>query len=171
MALEVIEQNEAGTRLYRKCGFESTRRLVGFVFEDPKGAASESLREIDPREAGQAVTRHGLSDLPWQISGESIVHHTPPTRAFKLDSAYAVVANLHTQDAAIYSLLVEPSARGKGQASALLRALCAAFPEKKWHIPALCPEELGGLFEKAGFQKEKLSQWQMKLGLSVERDA
>ena len=41
----------------------------------------------------------------------------------------------------------------------------AQYAGKTWHVPALFPEELGVVFERAGFEKEKLSQWQMKLKL------
>jgi hypothetical protein len=36
---------------------------------------------------------------------------------------------------------------------------------KTWHVPAIFPEEFGNVFERAGFEKENLSQWQMKLSL------
>jgi GNAT superfamily N-acetyltransferase len=165
MCLEVIEQNEAGVRLYRKSGFGVIRRLVGFVCESPQAESAGELQEIGLREAGQAVTRHGLADLPWQLSGESIANHTPPTRAFRIGSAFAVITNPEVKDVVIYSLLVEDGARGQGCAMRLLGSLFAAFPEKTWHVPALCPEEVGGIFEHAGFQREKLSQHQMSIRL------
>lgn len=165
MLLEVIEQNEAGVRLYRKSGFEVMRRLVGFVCENPQSDSSDELQEISLREAGNAVARHGLADLPWQLSGETIAHHTPPTRAFRIDSAHAVITSPDARDVTIYSLLVEESMRRQGRAMRLLRSLSAAFPGKNWHVPALCPEEVGGIFECAGFQKEKLSQFQMSIRL------
>ncbi len=165
MILEVIEQNDAGVRLYRKSGFEVVRRLVGFASVDPQVISGEPLCEIDLHEAGQAVTRHGIPNLPWQLSGESIAHHTPPACAYRLDAAYAVITDPELKDVTIYSLLVEQHAQGKGNAMRLLTSLFAAFPEKKWHVPAIFPEEIGGFFERAGFQKEKLSQFQMSLRL------
>lgn len=165
MVLEVIEQNEAGLRLYRKSGFEVVRRLVGFVLENPQVSSNDALHGIDLRLAGQAVTRHGLVNLSWQLSGESIAHLTPPACAFCLDSAYVVITNPQAKDVTIYSLLVEEQARGQGHAMRLLRALFEAYPDKTWHMPAICPEEVGGFFERAGFQKEKLSQFQMARSL------
>jgi hypothetical protein len=47
----------------------------------------------------------------------------------------------------------------------LLRALFAKYPNKTWHVPAIFPEEMTGFFEKAGFEKEDLGQFQMKLEL------
>jgi hypothetical protein len=41
----------------------------------------------------------------------------------------------------------------------------AHYAGKTWHVPAIWPEEFGPLFERAGFQREELSQWQMKLSL------
>jgi ribosomal protein S18 acetylase RimI-like enzyme len=161
MGLEVIEQNEAGIRLYRKSGFDVVRRLVGYALRSPRGEANDALQEISLQEAGQAVTRHGMTDLPWQLSGESLANLTPPARAFCLDSAYVVLTNPWAQDVTLYSLVVERRLRGQGKAMQLLSALFAMFPEKTWHVPALCPEDVGGFFEKAGFQKEKLSQLQM----------
>ena len=171
MELEVIEQNEPGVRLYRKSGFEVMRRLVGFSLANPQAAFGEALQEISLREAGQAVTRHGLPDLPWQISGESLAHQTPPARAFCLGPAYAAISNPEMKDIALHSLVVEEQARGKGHALRLLSALFANYPEKSWRVPAHCPEEVGGFFEKAGFQKEKLSQFQMARSLRAESTA
>src|SRR5687768_10546492 len=67
MVLEVIEQNTAAVELYRACGFETVRRLVGFAGPAPSGAVvPPGLTETDFREVAAAVTRYGLPDLPWQ---------------------------------------------------------------------------------------------------------
>jgi len=58
-----------------------------------------------------------------------------------------------------------PHARRQGHAGALLRAVIARYPEKTWRVPATLPEEFSGVFEKCGFTREKLSQWQMDTGL------
>src|SRR5688572_14650119 len=68
MVLEVIEQNEPAVLLYQKFGFQSVRRLVGFVFKNEAQNSIESLQEIDLREAGRLIALHGLADLPWQLS-------------------------------------------------------------------------------------------------------
>jgi GNAT superfamily N-acetyltransferase len=65
----------------------------------------------------------------------------------------------------IWSLLVEPSARGKGLGVDMLKRVMAHHAGKVWHVPAIWPEELGILFERAGFKREELSQWQMRLSL------
>jgi hypothetical protein len=66
----------------------------------------------------------------------------------------------------IWSLLVEPAARGKDLGVDMLQRVIASHPGKTWHVPAIFPEEFGKIFERAGFKREELTQWQMKLRLS-----
>src|SRR5688572_32117822 len=57
MVLEVIEQNTAAVELYRACGFQTIRRLIGFAGPAPSDATlSPNLSEIDLREVADAVT-------------------------------------------------------------------------------------------------------------------
>jgi hypothetical protein len=35
----------------------------------------------------------------------------------------------------------------------------------QFNVPALCPEEFGNVFERAGFEPKELSKWQMRLTL------
>jgi len=165
MVLEVIEQNEPAVKLYRKSGFETVRRLIGFLGKDAKDGRGSDLHEIDLRTAGRLVLQHGLSDLPWQLSGESIAQMTPPARAYCKGQAYIVISNPDVEHAAIWSLLVEPDARGNGLGVDMLRSVIASHARKIWHVPAIFPEEFGKVFERAGFEREALSQWQMKLSL------
>ena len=65
----------------------------------------------------------------------------------------------------IWSLLVETAARGNGLGVDLLKSILAQHKGKTWHVPAIVPEELGKVFQRAGFEREQLSQWQMKLVL------
>ena len=163
MVLEVIEQNEPAVRLYQRCGFETVRRLIGLVHQDAKQGAKSDLQEINLREMGQLISQYGLPDLPWQLSGETIALLNPPIRAYKLDGAHIVISNPEMEHIVIWSLLVEPSARGNGLGVNMLKKVMAHHPGKTWHVPAIWPEELGFLFERAGFQREELSQWQMRL--------
>jgi ribosomal protein S18 acetylase RimI-like enzyme len=169
MVLEVIEHNEPAVRLYRKYGFESVRRLVGYTRQsrDRETAKNQTddLKEVDLHEAGTLISRYGLPDLPWQLSGESISLMNPAPRAYRHGEAYVVISNPEAEHVVLWSLLVEPEARGRGLGTQMLKLVIAQHGERKWHVPALCPEEFGRVFEKAGFQKEKLSQWQMKLRL------
>ena len=167
MVLEVIEQNEPAVKLYRKSGFETSRRLIGFTRrgKDTEKSERSELQEIDLREMGQLVSQHGLSDLPWQLSGESIAQMTPPARAYCKGQAYVVVSNPDAEHVVIWSLLVEQGGRGNGLGTDLLKDVIANHAGKRWHAPAIFPEEFGKVFERAGFEREELSQWQMRLVL------
>lgn len=165
MVLEVIEQNEPAVKLYKKHGFEIVRRLIGLIHQDAKQDAKGDLQEIDLREMGHLVSQYGLSDLPWQLSGETIGLMNPPVRAYKQDKAYIVISNPDVEHVVIWSLLVEPSARGQRLAVEMLKRVTSHHSGKIWHVPAIWPEEFEIVFEHAGFQREKLSQWQMRLSL------
>jgi ribosomal protein S18 acetylase RimI-like enzyme len=165
MVLEVIEQNIPAVRSYKGCGFRTQRRLVGYVALEPSGIADDDLEEIDLYHVARLVTACGLPDLPWQISGESLAQAGPPNWAYRLGAAYVTISNPDETQIAIRSLLVKPDGRGQGQATRLLHAVMAAHPGKTWRVPALCPEEVGGVFEHAGFELDSLSQLQMTIDL------
>jgi ribosomal protein S18 acetylase RimI-like enzyme len=167
MLLEVIEQNDAAVRLYEKFGFESMRRLIGFIRKEAVELEPDDVQEVDVREVGLLIAQYGLHDLPWQLTGETISQMVPPTRAYCKDKAYIVISNPEAEHVVIWSLLVEPEARGKHFGKRLLKTVMANHPQKTWHIPAIYPEELGTVFEKAGFEREELSQWQMRLTLNA----
>lgn len=166
MVLEVIEQNESAVKLYQKYGFQIVRRLIGFIRTSSADNGAGSLEEMDLREAGRLISLYGLPDLPWQLSGETIAHMTPPVRAYCKSQAYAVISNPDAEHIVIWSLFVHPDARGNELGLDMLKSLIAMHTGKTWHVPAILPEELGKVYEKAGFEKEKLSQWQMKLTLT-----
>ncbi|MBK8781478.1 MAG: GNAT family N-acetyltransferase [Anaerolineales bacterium] len=165
MLVEVIEQNTAGVKLYEKVGFTKIRRLVGYKLENPPIESEEELEEIDIRDLARQVTHHGLKDLPWQLSGPTIAHHTPPSRAFRLNDAYCLISNPEALDVSISSVLVKARSRGAGLSAVLMRALFARFPNKVWHVSPIFPEEMGIIFEQVGMTRETLSQWQMSLKL------
>jgi len=165
MVLEVIEQNEPALHLYQKSGFQTVRRLIGMIRRDAAEDRKSDLQEIDLRAVGGLISQYGLPDLPWQLSGESIVQMNPPARAYQKGQAYVVLSNPEAEHIAIWSLLVKPNARGHGLGTDLLRSVIASHGGKTWHVPALFPEELAKVFERAGFEREKLSQHQMKLTL------
>ena len=170
MLLEVIEQNTAGVKLYEKVGFAKIRRLVGYKLENPQADfaapnAKEELEEIDIRDLARQVTYHGLKDLPWQLSGATIMHHTPPSRAYRLNDAYCLISNPEALDVSISSVLVKARSRGAGLSAVLMRALFARFPNKVWRVSPIFPEEMGVIFEQVGMTRETLSQWQMSLKL------
>jgi ribosomal protein S18 acetylase RimI-like enzyme len=164
MVLEVIEQNEAAVRLYQKSGFDAVRRLFGFTRNGKTAQESEkkNLQEIDLREMSRLISQHGLSDLPWQLSGESIAQMNPPARAYQKGQAYIVLSNPAAEHVVIWSVLVEPNARGNRLGTDMLKNVMANHTGKTWHVPAIFPEEFARVFERAGFEQEKLSQWQMR---------
>jgi len=162
MVLEVIESNAPAVRLYEACGFHIERRLIGYEEVFPESGDRGALQEVDIREVAAPVTQHGLDNLPWQISGESLAQSGAPSRAYQLDGAYAVISNPEAEQIGIRSVIVRPEARQQGQATLLLKTIIAQHPNKKWLVPALCPEEIGGLFEGVGFRRDKLSQLQMR---------
>ncbi|HKJ38630.1 MAG TPA: hypothetical protein VJ972_07625, partial [Anaerolineales bacterium] len=165
IVLEVIEQNEPAVRLYQNSGFETVRRLIGLIHQDAKQDAKSDLQEVDLRTMGQVISQHGLPDLPWQLSGETIALMNPPARAYKHGEAYMVISNPNVEHVVVWSLLVEASARGQGLGVDMLKRVMAHHTGKIWHVPAIWPEEFGIIFERAGFEREKLSQWQMRLSL------
>jgi len=165
MVLEVIEQNEYAVRLYQKCGFQSVRRLIGLIRKDAGEDVQASITEIDLREAGSLISQHGLSDLPWQLTGETIAHLDPPARAYRSGPALVVVSDPLVEHILIWSVLVEPEARGNGLSVDMLKRVIAKHPGKIWHVRAIFPEEFGKIFERAGFEREQLTQWQMRLSL------
>lgn len=165
MVLEVIEQNTAGVKLYEKVGFKKIRRLVGYKLKNPQADSAHNLEEIDIRDLARQVTYHGMKDLPWQLSGTTIMQHTPPSRAFRLNDAYCLISNPDATDVAISSVLVKARSRGAGLSGVLLRALFAKFPHKVWHVSPIYPEEMGFIFEQVGMERETISQWQMSRAL------
>lgn len=167
MVLEVIEQNEPAVRLYRSHGFETVRRLVGFThrYRQIEVVEPEELHELNLAEVVDLISRHALPELPWQLSAETLSRTNPPLRAFREGPAYVVVSNPEAERVIVCSLLVEPEARGNGWGTKILQRMRARYGRKTWHVPAVFPEEMGKVFERAGFEKEKVSQWQMRLRL------
>ena len=165
-ALEVIEQNAPAVRLYQAAGFTSVRRLVGYTADAIAEKEDEGLVEIDPVEAGIAVSRWGIENLPWQISPHALTALGPPHRAFRLGPAAALMSNPAAEQVTLCTLVVECTARRQGWATRLLMALSARFPGKKWRFPILMPGEIPeSFFTRLGFRKESLTQVQMARSL------
>jgi ribosomal protein S18 acetylase RimI-like enzyme len=166
MVLEVIEGNRPAIHLYRRLGFQTVRRLVSYDAGPATGSPGPALGdEADLRELAGRVSVYGLDDLPWQVSGESLAQLGPPNVAYRWQGAYIALSDPAADAIAVRSLLVLPQARGQGRALRLLRATMARYPGKTWRVPPLCPEEMGGLFERAGFERGSLSQLQMRIEL------
>jgi GNAT superfamily N-acetyltransferase len=162
MELEVIEQNAPAVRLYESAGFERRRRLVGALGRPPAGPVVPSeLTEADPRILAAAVAAHGWPDLPWQVSAESLAHAGPPTEAWRLGPAWALVALPAPETLLLRAVVTEASARRQGHGRALLQALMARHPGREWRASALFPEEIEPFFAASGLVRSPLTQWQM----------
>jgi len=163
MVLEVIEQNAPAVQLYEACGFQKIRRLTGHAGrpEAPVGNASAALEEIDPRALATLIAEHGLPDLPWQVSAETVAQATPPALAFRLGPSALLISSPAAETIGVRAIVTERGQRGRGHSLALLRAVRAKFPGKEWRASAIFPEEMGATFTAAGLTRTPLSQWQM----------
>jgi len=169
MVLEVIEQNAPAVALYRACGFDTLGRLVSLQ-RDPAGAApsatdADGLDEVDVREVARALVAHTADDLPWQVSGETLVQSGPPTAGYRLGDAWAAVSDPSAATIVVRAIVTRPEARHRGHARALVRALAARFPDRAWRVPALCPESAAGPFEREGWTRGEMSQLHMRRAL------
>ncbi len=164
--LEVIEGNDIAVRLYESHGFEPKRQLLSFQATHPVDAREKGLREVDIRHVANQVTRHGLPDLPWQVSGESLAQVGPPSKGYQLNDAYIIVSDLESSDIKIRGLITELGSRRQGLATRLLHVVMAKNPGKTWIVPPFCPQELEPFFLKAGFARGSVSQVQMSKQLA-----
>ena len=169
MVLEVIAENAPAIQLYVRAGFRTLRQLLRYSGSPAAGEPEPDLFEIDMHELAHKVMNWGLPDLPWQISGEALAAAGPPNRAYRLGDAYVAISDPARPGIGILSLLVAPEARGRGLGVRALRAVIAAHPGKRWGVPALCPEEVGSVFERAGLERGPLAQLQMALEFSSPR--
>jgi hypothetical protein len=167
MVNEVIEQKAPAVRLYERCSFQKIRRLTGHAGRpEVPATAAAALEEIDVRELAALVSEHGLPDLPWQISPETIAQATPPAMALRFGASAVLLANPAADVVGIRALVTHRAQRGRGSSLALLRAVMARFPGKEWRTSAIFPEEMGEAFTAAGLARTPLSQWQMTRPLS-----
>jgi ribosomal protein S18 acetylase RimI-like enzyme len=168
LLLEVIEQNTTAVRLYKSLGFRMVRRLVGYRREpQPAEGEVDALREIDPLEFARAAHREADAELPWMIAPETMAAATAPARAFTLeDHAYALIANAEAETLTLTAIVVPRADRRHGWGTRMLRALAAAFPGRVWQAVALIPENMApGFFEHAGWERQGISQLEMRLEL------
>ena len=159
MYLEVITQNKAAIRLYKGHGFSRLRRLYGFMAARPTGSPDANLQTCDQVLVLDMIRAYGLPELPWQLDAETLQSIT--LFGYHLGDAFALISNPSAEHISFHSLVVPAHARGKGQATRLIEALFAKYPNKAWQAPAIFPEEMSSAFMGAGMQLERLSQWQM----------
>lgn len=166
VVLEAFEQNTPAVELYKRVGFTIVRRLMGYDASTIDGLAHSALTAIDPFEMAKIVLQHGASDLPWQVSGTAVARAGAPNHTYQLGHAYALISNPEAETIAIRTLIVESAFRRLGESTRLIRALAAQFPNKKWTVPQICPEEYGCAYSTTlGFVPKSLNQVQMHLTL------
>lgn len=167
MNLEVIEQNAPAVHLYEKCGFQIQRRLIGFTGQPKISETHLALEQVNVHEVARMLIAHGSDDLPWQLSGESLVTNGPPYIAYRAGASYIALSNPDAPTLVVRAMVTLPDARRQGRATQLLRAMMTRYPDKAWRVSTIFPEELGGLFEKIGLTRDALSQWQMQINLAT----
>jgi ribosomal protein S18 acetylase RimI-like enzyme len=176
MILEVIEQNRPALTLYDKLGFRPTRKLVGYeLYPDVAagdGSNPEDLKEVDPFVVARLIASEGEPDLPWMLMPETLAAATAPAQGFHLhDIAFAIVADPKAEKIVIRGLVVRPESRRQRWASRLLSALAARFG-RPLAISAVVPENLAsGLFQKAGWQLQTISQFEMRIEFGAKTEA
>ena len=147
------------------------RRLLSYhlehsdqPLEDPptQPASLDELQEIDIATVARRVAYHGVPDLPWQISGHSLARLGSPDIALGLGPASAILSSPEEKRIVLRGFFVLPQERSHGYGRRLMEALLRRYPRKDWKVPALCPEEYGGFFERIGFEPGRLSQFQME---------
>jgi N-acetylglutamate synthase-like GNAT family acetyltransferase len=89
----------------------------------------------------------------------------PPHRAYRLGPACAVITDPAAPQITLRAIVVDPAARREGHALRMVHALRAAHPGRAWRVPAFCPEEIAGLFARAGFERDGITQLQMSAAL------
>ncbi|KAJ3497177.1 hypothetical protein NLG97_g2106 [Lecanicillium saksenae] len=172
--LEVITLNTAAIKLYTKAGFEVVRQMGHWKKDVPTDEMSLEdgqlpLEESTPQEVLELTRRYGAAaEMPWQMWHQFALATSPEnSRAFKLGQAYCAISDPEDDSkdtVSLQSLVVVPEARGKGQATALLRAVMAKYPGKKWKSPAVVPREFGdAIAKKLGFTSDEITLDLMKL--------
>lgn len=184
--LEVITKNAAAIKLYSRNGFQVVRPLAGWAKNaaDPSGGGAaaagdeqaspsdDGLEERSPEEVLQLIKQHGAAaDLPWQLWHQFALATRPQAcRGFRLGHAHCAISDPEDASKDTVNLLgvavTPPGARGKGEATALLRAVMARYPGKKWKAPATAPREYGEtIATRLGFTVDDIVMDLMKLNV------
>lgn len=171
LLLEVIDGNEPAIRLYRRLGFETRRRLIGYrrPAHAENAPVAADLAEIDPRSVARIVAEEGIQDLPWIMAPETLAAAAAPARGLTLKNAAAIVEPAPQASAiALRTLVVPRHARGKGLGRRMVLALAAAHPEQDLLISANYPEDLLPDFMTGnGFERTPIGQFEMELDLTA----
>lgn len=166
-SLGLIENNAHARALYEHAGFVLTRRLVGFRAAPLATEIETSLDERRVEDVVRAYLREADPDLPWQLAPATMMAAAPPTRAFALDEAFALV-DLAPAAVVVRALVVSREARREGRATRLLRALRARFPARALRIAPIVPQGLlGEVPARAGMELDPMAQLELVRDLVV----
>lgn len=161
--LEVIEENHPARALYERAGFTKTRRLVGFR-APPLATAADVRPDLEERPLDELVRMY-MSEadhgLPWQLAPATIAAATPPTQAFALGSALALV-DISPATVVLRALVVPSSDRRAGRAMWLVRALHARFRDRTLRaIPIIPEDQVGSLPARVGAVLDEMAQLEL----------
>ncbi|MCS3432283.1 GNAT family N-acetyltransferase [Klebsiella sp. BIGb0407] len=157
LSLEVIVGNESGIALYQRMGFTLQQSLIGFHAPLlPTAPSAGELTEIDPLYMARKMMVDPHHHLPWLTAAETL--YKLPGKAYALnDVAYGMV--IPGEPTKLRMLYVEPEARGRGEAKALLMLLREKFGYLSTAVAI--PESLSPLFLTCGFIEEPIKQYEM----------
>ena len=166
MLLEVIEQNVPAVNLYRKLGFDTLRRLVGYRLMHPEGGEGD-IEEMDVLDFARVAASEGEDDLPWMLAPETFSAYGAPHRAYRLaNRAFALIGDPDAETMGLSAVVVPRRFRRQGWGERLMRALFARHRGREWAVIQIVPEGLApGFFEGLGFERDELTQFEMRLTL------
>ena len=142
LVLECIASNERAFRLYRRAGFVTARRLVGWR-AGALAPEAQPIVEVDPAELGRVLARSDDGGLPWQLAPESLAALTAPSRGWTIDGSAFAVGSVLPQEVALRAVFTRPERRRKGHAARLVRGLAAMFAPRALALGPIVPEGLG----------------------------
>ncbi|KAM3512115.1 hypothetical protein MY11210_004251 [Beauveria gryllotalpidicola] len=179
--LEVITKNASAIKLYARNGFQPVRPLAGWTRDaeppPPPEGQPALVEEQTPEEVLRLLRQNGAAaaDLPWQLWHQFALATRPHScRGFRLGSAHCAIYDPEDDDdkskdndtISLLGVVVAPEARGRGDATALLRAVMARYPGRKWKAPATIPLEYGEtIARRLGFTMDTVRMDLMKLSL------
>lgn len=167
LVLECIASNERALRLYRRAGFVTTRRLVGWR-AGALAPEAHPIVEIDPAELGRALARSDDGRLPWQLAPESLAALTAPMRGWTIDGSAFAAGSVLEHEVSVRAVFTRPERRREGHAARLVRGLAATFAPLPLAMAPLAPEALGAeLAAHLGVVPHELVQVEMAFPLAA----